>query len=289
MILPGKVTMTPEEFRLLREFAAAEFGLILGEGKDQFLALKLLPRLEELGLASFSDYYIHLKFSLNAAEEHLRFISLITNNETYFFRENSQLQALSESILPAVKEMKLRTGSKRLHIVSAGCSSGEEVYTLAMLLVESGLFLWEWDVTITGVDIDPIVIEQAIAGIYSGRAFQVMPDFYRERYFSSCQQGEQVREILRRMVRFSQGNLLGIDRMFPPGSVDIIFCRNVLIYFDDATIGRIVGHFERILTPEGILFLGHSESLSRITNRYVPVCFPGTIVYKREERIHDDQ
>jgi chemotaxis protein methyltransferase CheR len=289
MALKGNIQMQPEEFRLLKEFSAAEFGLVLSEGKEQYLALKLLPRLEALGLTSFTDYHLHLKFGINAAEEHLRFISLITNNETYFFRENSQLAVLSESVLPALREQKLARGERKVRILSAGCSSGEEVFTLAMLVLESALFLWEWDVEIVGVDIDPEIVQRAVAGIYSGRAFQTMPDYFRERYFTPGTEGLQVRDVLRRMVSFRQGNLLSIDRQFPAGSIDIIFCRNVLIYFDDDTIARIVNHFERLLTPEGLLFLGHSESLSRITSRYVPVCYPGTIVYRREGHNHDRQ
>jgi chemotaxis protein methyltransferase CheR len=274
------MVMGPELFRLIRDFAAEEFGLVLGEGKEQYLALKLSARLEELRLASFTEYYHHLKFSLGGPEEQLKFISLITNNETYFFREERQLSVFAEHILPALKERKLKEGNRRLRIVSAGCSSGEEVYTLAMLLLESGLFLWEWDLSVVGLDIDPLMVDRARAGVYSGRAFQSMPPRFRERYFTRCGEGEQVREVVRNLTSFQQGNLISFDRLFSPGSVDVIFCRNVLIYFDDATIGSIIGHFQKTLVPGGFLCLGHSESLSRIPSDCSPLCFPGSIIYQ---------
>jgi chemotaxis protein methyltransferase CheR len=279
-----KLMMKPEEFRLIKEFIAETFGLVLDEGKENYLALKLLPRIEELRLTTYLEYYSYLKFSPHSAEEHLKFISLITNNETYFFREEAQLNVFVDAILPALKERKLKTGDRTIRIVSAGCSTGEEVYTLAMLILESGSFIWEWDVKIIGVDVDPQTIEKAKAGVYSGRAFQSTPAYYRERYFSKSEHGLQVREILRKLTSFIQGNLLNIDRVLPERNIDIIFCRNVLIYFNDDTIKRIVESFENVLDKDGFLFLGHSESLSRITTRYVPLRFTGAIVYRLKER-----
>ena len=280
MEMAAKLTMKPEDFRLIREFVAETFGLMLDDGKEAYLAAKLLPRIEALKLSSFAEYYSYLKFSPGSANEQLKFISLITNNETYFFREEAQLKAFAESILPLLKEHKLKKGERRIRIVSAGCSTGEEVYTLAMLLIEAGCFLWDWDVKITGVDVDPATISRAVAGIYSGRAFQATSPFYRERYFTPCDQGLQVREILRKVTGFMQGNLIGFDRMFPPGTIDIIFCRNVLIYFNDDTIRRIVDDFAKVLAGESFLFLGHSESLASITGQYLPMRFPGAIVYR---------
>lgn len=273
--------MNPEDFRLIREFVADEFGLLLDQSRGSYLTPKLLLRLEELRLNSFADYYACLKFSPRGSAEHQQLISLITNNETYFFREDLQLQVLAEHILPELKEKKQLAGRKKIRIISAGCSSGEEVYTLAMILLESGHFLWDWDIQIVGIDIDPEMIAKARAGIYSGRAFQTTPPQHLERYFSKCEDGHQVRESLRRVTRFEEANLLKLDHLKSPETVDVIFCRNVFIYFSDATTKKIVESFAELLSHEGHLFLGHSESLSRITSRYLPLRFPGAIIYKK--------
>jgi chemotaxis protein methyltransferase CheR len=278
-----KPLIRPDELRLLKEFIAEVFGLVLDKNNEGLVIKKLLPRLEELGLATFADYYAYLKFSPHRRDELKRLISLITNNETYFFREEPQLRVLTEEVLPALKEKKLKRGEKKLRIVSAGCSSGEEVYTLAMIVIESGCFLWDWDVEIQGVDIDPLIIERAKNGIYAGRAFQVTPDHYLERYFRKCDEGLKVKEILTKITRFTEGNLLQLEQIIEKQTVDIVFCRNVLIYFDDESITRGVHGFADVLVPEGHLFLGHSESLSRITSKYIPMRYPGAIIYKKRD------
>lgn len=280
---PDSSLMRPEEFRLLKEFITEVFGLVLDENKESFLKLKLLPRLEELRLATFAEYYAYLKFAPRSNEEHKRLISLITNNETYFFREESQLRVLAEVILPALKEKKHKSGKRKLRIVSAGCSSGEEVYTLAMIVLESGSFLWDWDVRITGIDIDSQIIAKARNGIYGGRSFQATPDHYLDRYFRKCVEGMKVKDILTKITHFTEGNLLQLDQIIKDQEVDVVFCRNVLIYFDDESIKRGVNSFANVLGPEGYLFLGHSESLSRITTSYVPMRFPGAIIYKKRD------
>jgi chemotaxis protein methyltransferase CheR len=274
--------MKPEEFRLIREFTAERFGLVIDQGKEGYLAARLLPRLQELRLGSFAEYYSFLKFAPRCTEEHARYISLITNNETYFFREMAQLNAFAELVLPELKARKIAAGSKRLRILSAGCSSGEEVYTLAMLLLQSGLFVWDWDLRITGIDIDPQVLAKAEAGIYTGRAFQSTPPLFIDSYFRECEQGFQVRDQLRKICNFSRGNMLSLPGELDSEPADIIFCRNVLIYFDEVNIKRVIDNFAAMLVADGLLFLGHAESLTRITSQFVPILFPGAIVYRKK-------
>jgi chemotaxis protein methyltransferase CheR len=279
----GKAIMQAEEFRLIREFVDQVFGLLLEEGTERYLSLKLAPRLEALRLSSFADYYGYLKFAPRSAEERQQFVSLITNNETYFFREEAQLEAFSREVLPAVKEAKLARGERTLRILSAGCSSGEEVYTLAMLVHESGLFAWDWEVSITGVDVDPRVLERARAGRYSQRSFRAAKPQFVERYFKECGAEFEVRELLRKTTRFLEGNLLDLDGVLAAGQADIVFCRNVLIYFSAETMQRVVDNLGRLHAPQGVLFLGHSESLSRMAAPYLPVRYPGTIVYRKKD------
>ena len=273
--------MLPEEFRLIREFITEVFGLVLDDNKEGYLAAKLHPRLEELRLTSYADYYAHLKFSPRGQEEQQRLISLITNNETYFFREEAQLRILADEVLPELKGKKTRNGERWLRIVSAGCSSGEEAYSLAMTVLETASFLWGWTVEIIGIDVDPRVLTQARSGIYAGRSLQATPSRYLDRYFKKGEDGYRVKEVVTNLTRFVEGNLLHLDRCLGRQPVDVIFCRNVLIYFDDDSIRRGVEGFADVLAPDGYLFLGHSESLSRITSRYAPVRYPGSIIYRK--------
>jgi chemotaxis protein methyltransferase CheR len=276
-----KPVMRPEEFRLINEFVAEEFGFILDESRAGFLASRLIPRLTELRLDSFSDYYAYLKFSPHFCEEHKKLLSLITNNETYFFREEAQLNILTSHVLPELKERKAISRDKKIRILSAGCSSGEEVYTLAMILLESCHFLWDWDIRITGLDIDSEMIARAHNGIYNGRAFQATPERHMERYFSKCDGGFQVKDVLRRITSFKVGNLLRLDSS--EDEADIIFCRNVFIYFSDDTTRKVVENFACLLRPDGHLFLGHSESITRITSRYLQIRYPGAIIYRKRD------
>ncbi len=283
MHFPAKPVMSAEDFRLIKEFVAELFGLVLDEGRENFLAQKLVPRLEELRINTFAEYYAYLKYAPQRHEEHQLVISLITNNETYFFREEAQLDVFSREILPALKEKKLKAGRRKIRIISAGCSSGEEVYTLAMILLESAHFLWDWDLMITGVDIDAQIIARAEQGVYNGRAFQTTPPHIIDRYFTRVAEGLRVKDSLRKITRFTRGNLLRLDNLLAAQSADIIFCRNVLIYFSEETTRQLVADFAQILKPEGLLFLGHSESLARITTQYLPARFPGAIIYRKRD------
>ncbi|HEU0264574.1 MAG TPA: protein-glutamate O-methyltransferase CheR [Geobacterales bacterium] len=268
----------PEEFRLLREFVASRFGIVIDDNRSHFLADRLSPRLRELGLSSFGEYYRHLKSSPHSADEFAHLITLITNNETYFFREDGQLRVFAQEVLPELR--RLRAKERRLRIVSAGCSSGEEPYTLAMLLVESGLFSTEWDLQIIGVDLDPQILGRANRGLYGQRSFQVTPQGLRERYFRPRDDGWQVRDLLARLCQFRQGNILGLPTVVQD-EVDVLFCRNVLIYFTEEALSRAIGGFSSLLAPHGSLFLGHAETLSRIRSDFVPHIRPGAVVYRR--------
>jgi len=283
MSFASKTVIQPEEFRLIREFVIEEFGLILDEARAQYICSRLLPHLAELGLESFQDYYACLRFSPRGSKEHQKFISTITNNETYFFREDAQLQVVAEQVIPLLKEKKQLGGQRKIRIYSAGCSSGEEVYTLAMILLESGHLLWDWDILVTGMDIDREMIARANEGTYSGRAFQSTPQHYLDKYFTKAGDGFQVKESLRNITRFEERNMLQLDPLCTLDQADVIFCRNVFIYFNDATVRKIVDSFASLLQPEGFLFLGHSESLSRITSRYEPIRHPGAIVYRKRD------
>jgi chemotaxis protein methyltransferase CheR len=275
------VELSEEEFRLLRDFIHEKFGLFFDDGQRGTLRARLAARLSSLDLVSFEDYYHYLRFGPQRSEELSRMASHLTNNETYFFREQPQLQVFQEHVLKSIKERKARTGERTLRLLSAGCSTGEEVHTLAMIVYDSGQFFWNWEVDLVGLDVDAAALDKARRGTYFHNSFRGLAPAIRERHFAREGQGERVKEPLRRMIRFRQGNLMeaaSFDELHP---VDAILCRNVLIYFSDQAIRKVVEHFWRALAPEGYLLLGHAESLSRITDMFTPIRFPGAMIYQK--------
>ncbi len=275
------VELSEEEFRLLRDFIHEKFGLFFDDGQRGTLRARLAARLSSLDLVSFEDYYHYLRFGPQRNEELSRMASHLTNNETYFFREQPQLQVFQEHVLKSIKERKARTGERTLRLLSAGCSTGEEVHTLAMIVYDSGQFFWNWEVDLVGLDVDAAALDKARRGTYFHNSFRGLAPAIRERHFAREGQGERVKEPLRRMIRFRQGNLMeaaSFDELHP---VDAILCRNVLIYFSDQAIRKVVEHFWRALAPEGYLLLGHAESLSRITDMFTPIRFPGAMIYQK--------
>jgi chemotaxis protein methyltransferase CheR len=272
-----------EEFRLLREFIHERFGLFFEENQRASLRSRLAGRLSGLGLSSFEDYYRYLRFGPQRVEEEARMISHLTNNETYFFRESAQLQVFGDVVLRTVKERKARTGDRTLRVLSVGCSTGEEALTLAMIVYDSGQFFWGWDVKIVGVGVDPEALGKAGRGVYHPNSFRAMTAAATDRHFVKVPTGMQAKDVLRRMVTLRQGNLLEATSYEGLGLVDVVFCRNVLIYFSDATTLRAVRLFHDVLAPGGYLFLGHAESLSRITDTFTPIRFQGAMVYQKPE------
>jgi len=275
------VDLTEEEFRLLRDFIHERFGLFFDDAQRSSLRARLEGRLAGLDLLSFEDYYHYLRFGPQRAEELERMISHLTNNETYFFREAPQLQVFADPILKALKERKAASGDRSLRVLSAGCSTGEEVHTLAMVIHDSGQFFWNWEVQVFGLDVDAAAVEKARRAVYFHNSFRSLSPAIMDRHFVREGPGAQVKEGIRRLARLRQGNLLdpaSYEGLFP---LDTVFCRNVLIYFSDAAILKVVRLFHEALAPGGYLFLGHAESLSRITDLFTPIRFQGAIVYQK--------
>jgi len=275
--------LSEEEFRLLRDFVHESFGLYFDESQRASFRARLAPRLAILGLGSFEDYYGHLRFAPERAEEQQRMVSHLTNNETYFFREQPQLGILSGPVLRAIKERKTTGGEKRLHALSAGCSTGEEPLTLAMILFDSGQFFWGWDVRVTGLDVDGAALDKARRGLYHQNSLRAATPSLLERHFVKDGAGVRVKEASRKAVSFRIGNLLDPASYEGLGPLDLVFCRNVLIYFSDAAVQRAVSLFHEALAPGGYLFLGHAESLARVASPFVPIRFQGAIVYQKPE------
>lgn len=265
-------TMSLEEFRLLRELVNETCGIRFESDAMYAMERRLRERLTALGLTSYRAYYQRLRYHPDAQAELENAVDVLTTNETYFFREAYQLEVLEREILPELKERNAR--SKRLTIWSAGCSTGEEPYTLAMVLSDFAARWPGFGFSILGTDISGEVLKKAVAGIYDHQKIAPVPMPMRKKYLlrSKDRTRNVVRVIpeIRSRVTFQRLNLMESDFRLRE-SFDVIFFRNVIIYFDRPTQERVLHSVCRHLKPEGALFLGHSETLNGLNVPLKPV------------------
>lgn len=255
---PRGPRLSEDEFRLLREVISEHCGIWFREDLAYLMERRLWPRLEVLGLGDFSDYYRYLRLDPSRFAELEAVVDVLTTNETYFWREPRQLRAFEREIVPM---LAASLDSRRtVRILSAGCSTGEEAYTLAALLRDSGRFAG-WKVEVIGVDIARRVVEAARIGAYRDHAFRSSDSERMRRWFRFRAGRWLVDDELRRLVRFEQANLVDPRGLAGIGRVDVVFCRNVMIYFDVPARQRVLRGFHRALREGGFLLLGHAESL----------------------------
>ncbi len=275
---PPNPTMTEDEFRLLRDLIHGYCGILFRDESRFLLERRLAPRLEALGLPGFAAYHRYLRYDPGREAELDEAADILTTNETYFYREPYQLKAFSGEILPALAEAN--RAARRLRLLSAGCSTGEEAYTLAALVRESGLFEG-WDVEIVGTDISRRCVAAARAGAYGEHAFRT-PDAAPLRRWFHLRGGKWVvDEALRAMVRFQRENLLSPNALSTVSRLDVVFCRNMMIYFDLAARRALLKRLHEKLRDGGWLLLGHSESLINVTADFELVHLTSDLVYRR--------
>jgi chemotaxis protein methyltransferase CheR len=267
-----------EEFRLLRELVHEHCGISFRDDARYLLERRLAPRVEALALRSFGEYHQYLRFDPGRAAELDEAIDALTTNETYFHREPLQLAAFSREILPELA--RARAAERRLRIVSAGCSTGEEAYTLAILVKDSRLFEG-WDVEIAGCDISRRCIAHACGGAYGEQAFRIPEAEPMRRWFHLRGGKWCVDDAIRRMVRFGRENLLDAGALASSGPLDVLFCRNVMIYFDVTARKRVLRRFQETLRDGGWLLLGHCESLLNLTADFEMVHLKSDLVYRK--------
>lgn len=273
--------MSEEEFRLLRDLVQAHCGIFFRDDTRYLLERRLAPRLQALALATFAEYHRFLRYDPARAAELEEAVDVITTNETYFYREPFQLGAFSREILPDLAQTL--APQRRLRLLSAGCSTGEEAYTLAVLARESGLFE-DWDVEVAGVDISRRCLDAARAGAYGEHAFRSPEAEHMRRWFRLRGGKWVVDDAIRRWVRFARENLLEPGALASVGRVDALFCRNVMIYFDLAARRRVLARFHEKLRDGGWLLLGHSESLLNVTADFEIVHLTRDLVYRKPLR-----
>lgn len=265
-------------FRQMRDQIYKRTGMWFADSSKYLLQKRLSPRAREMNFDSFQKYFYFLQYDPRAEAEFDQIYDLVTTNETYFFREPAQLAAFSEEIVPEILERKT---VKKIRIWSAGCSSGEEPYSIAMLLSEAGLYdhaVFE----IFASDINQQVLAKARRGNYRESAFRATDMPMRDKYFTRNDDGSwRIHDDIRNRVSFGRLNLYDESRVSLLGHLDIIFCRNVIIYFDDLSKRVVVSNFYNRLSDSGYLLLGHSESLISLSTQFKLRHLKNDMVYQR--------
>ncbi len=272
------IPLHENEFRLLRDLIREHCGIFFDDGSQFLLERRLSRRLKIHNLNDFRDYYRLLLYDRKREEELGAVIDVLTVNETFFFREQNQLKAFSEEILPEIRN----TGKekRKVRIWSAGCSTGEEPYTIAMLILECGQF-GGWDVEILASDINQRVLAAARRGVYRKNSFRCTGQYFLDKYFKEEDGCYTISGDVKRLVSFSYLNLLDPFKVRFIGKVDVIFCRNVLIYFDQQARKKVVDNFYESLVSGGYLLLGHAESLMNISTSFALKHLKNDMLYQR--------
>ncbi len=269
---------TWDDFNHLRTLSFEHSGIKVPDDKFDMFYCRLAKRIRLLKLPDFKAYCRYLR--QHHEEEFTEFINAITTNLTAFFRENHHFEYLKNQIIPELKRRKLNT--KRIRIWSAGCSTGEEPYSIAITLVENGIHPGSWDVKILATDLDTQVLAKASSGIYTPDRLEGVNSERLKRWFQKNRSSRisqvRVKPELMRMISFRQLNLITPWKL--NGPFDIIFCRNVLIYFDNPTKSGIIHRFADLIPPDQHLIIGHSESLHNICDRFTGL---GNTIYRRNQ------
>ncbi len=272
------INISDEEFLKFREFFYRKTGILFENSKRYFVDKRLVERMEANDCDSFNTYFMMLRFQASG-EELQALVNVMTVNETYFFREDYQFACLVNSMLPEL--IARRDSYQPLRIWSIPSSSGEEPYGIAIYLLEYWPSLASWDVEIISSDIDTQILYQARRGHYTQRAVQNLPPHLLNKYFHREGDIYCISQMLRDAVEFTRVNVMEPAEMRLYRGIDVIFCRNLLIYFDDLSRKQAAESFYDALTPGGFICLGHSESMSRISSLFRVRKFPEAIVYQK--------
>jgi chemotaxis protein methyltransferase CheR len=265
-------------FRQLRDQIYKRTGMFFSDTSKYLLQKRLSPRAKELNFDSFQKYYYFLQYDPRSEAEFDQIFDLVTTNETYFFREPAQLSAFVDEIVP---ELLSKKPVKKIRIWSAGCSSGEEPYSIAMLLDQAGLFN-QATFEIFASDLNQAVLSRARKGVYRESSFRATSPDLRARYFMREPDGSwRIGDDIRNRVSFGRMNIYDEARVSLLGYLDVVFCRNVIIYFDDASKRVVIRNFYNRLVEGGYLLLGHSESLISLSTQFKLKHLKNDMVYQK--------
>jgi chemotaxis protein methyltransferase CheR len=277
--VPAPPLISEADFQKFAEFFHRKTGIHFEASKRYFVDKRLIERIESTGAQTFRAWFVALRFEADGAElQHL--VNAMTVNETYFFRETYQFDCLVNDMLDEVAARK-RPGS-RIRIWSIPSSTGEEPYSIAIYLLERWAKLAQYDVEILSSDIDTAVLQSAQRGVYSARSVGQLPKPYLKKYFTPHGDAEwRISRELVESVEFSRVNLSEPSDTRRFRDIDVIFCRNLLIYFDDLSRRVAAEAMFDVLSPGGFICLGHSESMSRMSSLYTVRRFPDALVYQK--------
>ena len=268
-VILDDLVLGEREFRTISDLVYKYCGINLHTGKKELVRARLAKRLRKLKIRTFSEY---LKYAINdtSGKEFTALVDSISTNLTSFFRENQHFEYLNKIFYPAMLERKRAAKNFRIRAWSAGCSSGEEPYTIAITLLDMLEGQGRWDVKVLATDISTQILNTAKAGIYSAERVEPVSAMQKQKYLIPRDIGEQkgfeVNKLLKGVVVFGHLNLM---EAWPiKGPVDFIFCRNVMIYFDKSTQERLVNRYWDLLDFGGVLFTGHSESLTGVNHKF---------------------
>jgi chemotaxis protein methyltransferase CheR len=273
-----EITISDDDFEKFREYFYRKTGISFEPTKRYFVDKRLAERIEASGNDTFRAYFAMLRFQASG-DELQQLTNLMTVNETYFLREEYQFQCMVDSLLPEIVSRKTDQGPIRIWCIPS--SSGEEPYSVALYLSERWPGIEQWDVEIISSDIDTGILQKARAGRYSARSVQHVPAPWLKKYFSRVENEYQLSDDLRQAVEFTRVNLSEPADTRAYRNFDLIFCRNLLIYYDDVSRKAAAETFFDALNPGGFICLGHSESMSRISSLYKVRKFPAAIVYQK--------
>lgn len=274
--------ITEEDYLKFREFFYRKTGMYFDDSKRYFVDKRLVERMEATGSTNFIGYFMRLRFEVSS-EEFQTLVNLMTVNETYFFREEYQFRCLVASMLDEITRRK--TDGSPVRIWSVPSSSGEEAYSIAIYLLEYWPGIEQWDVEIISSDIDTKILAMARRGHFSGRSVQQLPPHILKKYFTANGSGYQIGDVLRQAIEFTRVNIMLPEEVRGYRNFDVVFCRNLLIYFDDLSRRLSAEAIYDALRPGGFLCLGHSESMSRISSLFQIRKFPEAIVYQKPREI----
>lgn len=278
--MPGEIRLTDREFNQLKDLVYDYCGIYFEARQKYTVQMKMQKLFREKRFTSFKDYYRFLKFDRRKDEAMKELMDTLTVNETYFYREMPQLDVFRKEIL---KELKDQKKDKRLRIWSSACSSGEEPYTLAMLIEESQLFDRSWRIEIFATDISSKVLQHARRGLYSQASFRTTSEDKKRRFFDKTDDNRyQIKENIKKYVNFSFFNLLNPLHYKRMGNMDVIFCRNVLIYFDLQAKKKVAQQLYDSLNNNGYLFISQTESLFKISNAFKLKTASGALMYQKQ-------
>ncbi|MBD3309172.1 protein-glutamate O-methyltransferase CheR [candidate division KSB3 bacterium] len=270
---------TQDDFKLLRDAIYTYSGIFISDDYQGIFMRRLERRLLMLAMDSFHEYYYYLKYDQQNNDEFKKLMDVITIKETYFFREVDQMKTLVNEVIPELRREKPR---ETIKIWSAACSTGEEAYTIAMLCIEKGYHLGNSRVEIFANDISQEAVQKAKQGVYKQTSFRNTDQAYLHRFFTEHEKGTfKIRDEAKEPVNFFCINLLDHNRLTFLPTFDVIFCRNLLIYFNEHSKRNVIETFYQKLYPERYLFLGHSESLINFTYLFKLRHFQHSLVYQR--------